>query len=286
MVDEEETDDDQEEESIDQEHRVRNHRRNLVRRVPDTPPAIETARRRSFRGQQDFYHQRIYRVPLTNAQFRLTVSTTTTRQPTPPTRPTVAVYYPSVDDPYFYADDDSHRAGAGGAVAPAHQNRNNNSNGHHQNQDNSGGTRNYRMNNEIDSWGQDVEVDWDGSFCRFHQEENVDHRNGRSRNRHGRRQRQRNQQAPQQRHNNNHNSSDRNNAVGWETDTSGPSSSTVAFQNGFRQRRSDWHVDEEDEDGEEGGIETCVWSPSPSVQKGSFNRSARRPVTRSMSRGL
>lgn len=279
MVEEEETDDDHEEESIDQEHRVPIHRHNLVRRIPDTPPAIETARR-PFRGQQDFYHQGVYRVPLTNAQFRLTVSTTT-RQPTPPTRPTVSVYCPSVDDPYFYDDDDgSHRAGA---VAPTHQHRNNNSNGYHQN--NSGTTRNYQMNNEIDSWGQDVEVDWDGSFCRFHQEENVDYRNGRYCNRRGCRQRQRNQQH---RHNDNNNSSDRNNAIGvfergWETDTSGPSSSTVAFQHGFQQRRNDWHVDE---DGEEGGIDTCAWSPSPSVQKGSFNRSARRPVTRSMSRGL
>jgi Ring finger domain len=269
MVDEEQSGQ-EEEGSIDHVNRVasgrRNHvphRRHIVRRVPETPSTTEAERRRRREDQGGSIHRRqSFRfAPAAAAENLRAAARATRRSP----RPTVAVYYPSIDDPFFIENDEDI---TGAAVD---NNETNNSN--------------QRVSNEIDSWGQDMEVDWDGASCRCHHQE--------PENNFGRHNHRRNRRRQQEEHHyNNDNSNGHLNGVelfgrGWETDTSGPSSSTVAFHRGFQARRSSRQQSpeyEEEEEDDYGGFVGFAWNLPSSPRIASV--SARRPVTRSMSRGL
>lgn len=278
MVNEEGSDED-EQESVDHtdhlnrvinernyQHRHHYHRA-VVRRVPETSITGAAVRRRIYRGRQSggIRRQMFPLPPAAAAELRENVRATQNR-------PTVAVYYPLADDPYFIENDE-------GDVADG--NHNDNFVQHH----NSSimNTSNHQTRNEIDSWGREVEVDWDGASCRCHHQ---DHENisGRRQGRHN---------CHQQINNNDHchknNGNDCNIAVGmlrrgWETDTNGPSSSTVAFHRGFRARGIDLQQTPEQEEDYNGDINRfpCNLHVSQRIASGS----ARRPVTRSMSRGL
>jgi hypothetical protein len=199
-------------------------------------------------------------------------------------RPTVAVYYPSADDPYFIENLDDADADDGGIVGGVDLAAGN----HHDITDTNNGNQlsNYQVSNEVDSWGRDIEVDWDGASCRCHQDERETNNNTRG---HRRRTSPRQQQTDHYHrdHGPYNNSNDNNNAVGMfgrETDTSGPSSSTVAFYRGFRARRSDDGQQQSPQAEEEDDV--FAWDSPPSSQRTTTSGSARRPVTRSMSRGL
>jgi hypothetical protein len=205
---------------------------------------VSIVRRRSSQPRQHQSSLQTFRLPPTAAAVEWRDEVRAARN-----RPTIAVYYPSADDPYFLDNDDEeedYRA----------TDRNNDDH-----------FSNSQVSNEIDSWGQDIEVDWDGASCRCHhqkyqqnQEKEEETIGGSSRHRrHGPRLQQ-----------NNKNSNDLNNAIGddWETDISScPSSSTVAFHRSFGP--------------------TSGWQQTPEAEEeGTTSGLARRPVTRSMSHGI
>lgn len=277
IVDEEEIIED-EEESVDHndhsnreihgrhhQHRHYSHHA-VVRRGPETPSATEGGRRRTYRGRRSRGNLRqMFRVPpAAAAEAREDVRATLNR-------PTLAVYYPRAYDPFFMENEED--AAADG------NNNNNNTVDQHRNNTVITNTINCQVRDEIDSWGQEVEVDWDGASCRCHHrdQENI------SVDSHGRNNRHR-----QFDNHHSYNGNDRNAAEMfervWETDASGPSSSTVAFHCGFQERRGDWQQTPEQEEADHGEIDTFALN-LPGSQRNASGF-ARRPVTRSMSRGL